>query len=123
MNKHLKGSLFIILSMLLFSLIGPFVRWIKWDSKVTILITSVIAFLFLLVYLIYKKELGKVIRSRYKLLMIVSGTLVALNILFYYKAFQTTTLANSVLAHYTAPIFAALFAPIYLKEKLRHVFY
>jgi drug/metabolite transporter (DMT)-like permease len=40
------------------------------------------------------------------------------NMFFFYFAFDNTTIANAVLTHYTAPIFVALIAPVFLKEKI-----
>jgi RarD protein len=42
----------------------------------------------------------------------------AANSLFFYYAFNHTTIANAVLTHYTAPIFVAFMAPIFLKEEI-----
>lgn len=36
----------------------------------------------------------------------------------YYYAFQHTSIANSVLTHYTAPVFTAFLAPVFLKERM-----
>ncbi len=40
------------------------------------------------------------------------------NTFLFYFAFTHTTIANAVLTHYTAPIFVALMAPIFLKERI-----
>ena len=121
MNPYLKGSLLLILATLMFAFIGPFIRWINWPSQITILITSIIALFFLVVYYLLKGKLKKVLKSKHKKLMVLSASLLTCNILLYYKALQLTTLANAVLTHYIAPVFAAVFASLYLKERIEKV--
>ncbi|MEO8874782.1 MAG: DMT family transporter [Polyangiaceae bacterium] len=41
----------------------------------------------------------------------------ALNVLFFFRAYQTTTVAIAVLSHYLAPIFIAVAAPLVLGER------
>lgn len=40
------------------------------------------------------------------------------NAFLFYFAFTHTTIANAVLSHYTAPVFVALMAPLFLKERI-----
>jgi drug/metabolite transporter (DMT)-like permease len=41
----------------------------------------------------------------------------ALNVWFFFRAYQTTTVAIAVLSHYLTPIFIAIAAPLVLREK------
>ena len=41
----------------------------------------------------------------------------ALNALFFFRAYQTTTVAIAVLTHYLAPLFIAIAAPLVLRER------
>jgi drug/metabolite transporter (DMT)-like permease len=47
------------------------------------------------------------------------GVADAMNIVLFFAAYQTTTVAISVLTHYLTPIFVALAAPVVLREKAR----
>lgn len=121
MNKHLKGSILIIMSMFLFSLIGPFVRWINIMPEKILFFASLFTALFLLIYFIFTKKLNKLVIKKARFLLLLSGMLLILNALSYYKAFILTTLSNTVLVHYLAPIIAAVLAPIFFKEKLERI--
>ncbi|MDP7179669.1 MAG: DMT family transporter [Candidatus Woesearchaeota archaeon] len=121
MNKYLKGSLLIVMAMVLFATIGIFVRHIDMPNPVIIFFTSLFASIVLLTYFAIKGRLKGLVDVGHKKTLFVSGILVSFTILLYFMAYSNTTLANAVLTHYTAPIFAALLAPFYLKEKLSKV--
>ncbi len=121
MNKHLRGGLLITLSMFLFSWIGPFVRYIDLPPTVIIFHTSLFTALILIFYYAGSGKLKDLLVKKYLLWLILSALFVFANVYMYYKAYQATTMANAVLTHYTAPIFAALLAPIILKEKLERI--
>jgi len=50
--------------------------------------------------------------------LLALGPVSLINTFSFYYAYQNTSVANAVLTHYTAPIFVALLAPIFLKERL-----
>ena len=52
------------------------------------------------------------------LTLLVVGPVSLINTVSFYFAYKNTSVANAVLTHYTAPIFVALLAPLFLKEKL-----
>lgn len=118
MNEHIKGGLLIITSMLLFGFIGPFVRWIDIPNVVFLFYSGLFGFIILAVLVFYKKGIREMWPSKYKWLLILTTIFVAVQVFSYFEAYKRTTFANTVLLHYTAPIFAAVFAPIFLKEKL-----
>ena len=121
MNKHLRGSLLILVSMVLFATIGIFVRFIDMPNPVIIFFTSLFAAVFLLLYFAAKGKIRDLISVKRKVTIFISGIWVSFTILLYFMAFSNTTLANAVLTHYTAPIFAALLAPVFLRERLSKV--
>lgn len=43
----------------------------------------------------------------------------ALNVVLFFRAYQTTSVAVAVVTHYLAPLFVALAAPLFLSEKAR----
>ena len=118
MNRHLFGGFLITLSMALFSMIGPFIRYVKLQPIVIIFYAALFTSTILFSYFLCSKKLKKLFVGRHILLLIVSAFCILGNTYTYFTAYKITTLANSVLTHYTAPIFAAMLAPFFLKEKL-----
>jgi len=118
MNRHIKGGFFIIASMLLFSFIGIFVRVINRKIWILLFYGGLIGFLILTIYLIHKKGMRYLWPKKYKWLLFLSALIASGVVSTYFQAYRTTTFANTVLLHYTAPIFAAIFAPIFLKERI-----
>jgi drug/metabolite transporter (DMT)-like permease len=63
----------------------------------------------------YHREIAHLKQIRYPLLL---GGISVMNMLTFYFAYQTTTIANAVLTHYTAPVLVAFLAVFFLKEKM-----
>lgn len=115
------GYLKIITAILIWSSLGIFVRRIGLPNEVIVFYSAAIAGLLQLALLSLtgrvKKEFGASgINGRILLFIGIPLSSLA-NVLLFYFAFTHTTIANAVLSHYTAPIFVALTAPIFLKEK------
>jgi drug/metabolite transporter (DMT)-like permease len=114
------GYLRVISAVLIWSSLGIFVR----KSGLTImgvifypaLVACIVQFLLLLKSNQLRGYLGKDAKD-ISLLLFIPVCFVA-NSLFFYYSFKHTTIANAVLTHYTAPIFVALMAPVFLKEKV-----
>ena len=119
MNRHLAGGVLITLSMVVFSLIGPFIRYINLPPLTIILHTSFFTALLLLCFFGGTGQLAALRLRTHLLWLVLSAVFVLFNVFLYYKAYGATTLANTVLTHYTAPVFAALLAPVVLKERLQ----
>lgn len=118
MNEHLKGGLLIIASMFLFGFIGPVVRFANISNFVFLFYTGLLGFVILIGIVLFKKNTGELWPPKYKWLLTLTTIFIAVQVFTYFEAYKRTTLANSVLLHYTAPIFAALLAPVFLKEKI-----
>lgn len=72
----------------------------------------------LFIIIFSQNQLKNLIIKKYRLGLISTGLALTLNWLLFFYAVKLTTIANAVLLTYTAPIFVALMAPIFLKEKL-----
>jgi len=118
MNRHVTGGLIITLSMVIFSFIGPFVRNVALPPPAIIFHTNRCALLAAALYLLCTGRMRQLLISDHAAWMLLSGLLMLGNTYSYYKAYSLTTLANAVLTHYIAPIFAAALAPLLLREKL-----
>lgn len=55
--------------------------------------------------------------ARFRYLPVI-GVINLLNTFSFFYSYKNTTIANAVLTHYTAPIFVAFLAPVFLKERL-----
>jgi len=118
MNKPLQGSLLIIISMCIFAFIGPMIRWINIPTIPLLFFPGVLGTILLFSYLAYKKKLNRLWPKKYKWLLFLTPFLAVINVGSYFQAYKLTSFANVVFLHYTAPIFAALLAPVFLKEKV-----
>ncbi len=116
------GYLKIISAILIWSSLGIFVRKIALPNADIIFYSAVIAGLVQFFLVSCTGRLKKTIRGKNSansvFLLILLPVCFLGNALLFYFAFTHTTIANAVLTHYTAPIFVALMAPVFLKEKI-----
>ena len=113
----MRGALLITVAMLIFSGIGPFVRAVALPAAVIILFTSGLSAVLLLGWFMFRGAGGSLNIRGQRRLIVLSAFCVFGNVFCFYKAYQLTTMANAVITHYTAPVFAALLAPVLLGEK------
>lgn len=115
----MKNKLKIISSMLIFGSIGIFVRNINLPSIDIAFLRAVIGSLFLFCagFIMKQKISFKLIKEN-MLLLIISGAAIGFNWILLFQAYKYTTISNSTLSYYFAPVFVIILAPIILKEKL-----
>lgn len=114
----------IVVSMIIWGSIGVFVKWVDLPSVELVFLRAAIASIFLLVtkFIMGKKrdKLGE--KASYSTkdlaLLILSGVLMAINWLLLFQAYKYTTVANSTLVYYMAPIIVIFLSPLVLKEKV-----
>ena len=116
------GYLQIITAIIIWSSLGIFVRKSGLSTTGIIFYPAVIAALCQLILLSMKGQIRSAVKTgnsakSFFLLMLVPICFLA-NMYLFYFAFTHTSIANAVLTHYTAPIFVALIAPVFLKEKI-----
>ncbi len=118
----MKGYIKIIAAVLIWSSLGVFVRKTYLPTTSIIFYPAVIAGLIQLLILSMTGKMRSAVRTDNSANSVFLLTLVPVcflaNMLLFYFAFTHTTIANAVLTHYTAPIFVALMAPVFLKEKI-----
>ncbi len=116
------GYLKIIIAILIWSSLGIFVRKSGLSITGTIFYPAVIAGLFQLLILSMTGQMRSAVKADNSTNTVFLLALVPVcfltNMLLFYFAFTHTTIANAVLTHYTAPIFVALMAPVFLKEEI-----
>ena len=109
MNKHLQGSLLIVLAMLIFSTQSLFARFISMDTMPMLGYAELFFIITLFIFLSVRKKSALKLPSK-PLLLFASGIVFAIIQISYIASFRLTTLSNAVFTHYTAPIFAFIIA-------------
>ncbi|GBE04553.1 MAG TPA: hypothetical protein ENH31_08490 [Nitrospirae bacterium] len=119
------GYLKITIAILIWSSLGIFVRKTDLPNTGIIFYPAVIAGSIQLLVLLSTGQIRNVIRtdnnSRDFFLLMLIPVLFVVNTFLFFFAFKNTTIANAVMTHYTAPIFVALLAPFFLKERILKV--
>lgn len=116
------GYLKIIIAILIWSSLGIFVRKTDLPNTGIIFYPAVIAGSIQLIALLATGQIKNQVKNDNSLkdvfLLILIPVVFIANTFLFFFAFKNTTIANAVLTHYTAPIFVALLAPLFLKEKI-----
>lgn len=116
------GYLKIIAAILIWSSLGVFVRKAGLPTLSTVFYPAVIALVLQFLILSAKGQIKGSLKNAGSinglLILFLIPFLFLANTLLFFFAFKHTTIANSVLTHYTAPIFVAMLAPLFLKEKI-----
>lgn len=118
MTYNLLASLYILIAIFIWSSLGVIVR--KTDAKIHELIffSNLISIIVQLIIIFFRGYYRNIPSLRNITLIFVLGCVSLINTFSYFFAFNNTTIANSVLTHYTAPIFVAIISPFVLKERL-----
>jgi len=114
-----KDKLLLIVSMVIFSTIGIFRKFIPLPSSLLAMARGLIGMLFLLVLLAVRKSSvsGGAIRKNL-VVLILSGIALPFNWMLLFEAYNHTSVATATLCYYMAPIFLILISPVLFKEKL-----
>ncbi len=113
------GNFKVVAAILIWSSLGIIVRWAGIPVIEIIFYSSLIAIIpQSLILLGYGKFKGlRLMDSNNRYLLISIGICYIVNSFLYYYSLTHTSIANAVLTHYTAPVFVAVFAPVFLSEK------
>jgi drug/metabolite transporter (DMT)-like permease len=115
------GQIYILLAIFLWSSLGIVVRLAAVPVHVLTFYALVIAVILQGAFIVtkgYQREIRGVKDLRFP---VVLGAISAVNSLTFFYAFTTTTIANAVLTHYTAPVIVAFLAVVFLKERITPV--
>ena len=117
--KQNKDRALLIFSMVIFSTIGIFRKYIPVSSSFLSMARGAIGMLFLLVLVSVRKQRisGEAIRKN-ALVLLLSSIALPFNWMLLFEAYQYTSVATATLCYYMAPIFVILVSPILFKEKL-----
>ncbi|MBR9699877.1 EamA family transporter [Candidatus Woesearchaeota archaeon] len=115
MNSYIKGSMFIILAMLLFSIQSVFVRFISLPLMQLLAVVFVLQFVVMLAIVIRDRNLLKFPQPIKLYPLIILSALG--NIALTFSALRLTSFANAMFSHYTMPVFVLILSVFFLKEK------
>lgn len=115
----MNSSLKIVIAMIIWGSIGIFVKNINLPSMETAFLRAAIASGIYIIYNLFARK-AKLIRYSKKnlILLTASGITMGFNWLLLFQSYKFTTISNSTLSYYFAPVFVVLLSPIVLKEKL-----
>lgn len=111
-------SLYILIALFLWSSLGIVVRLAGIPVHLIMFYSLVVSLIAQAAILSLKKYRSNIPSGENLKYAAMLGVVSLLNTFTYFYAFQNTTIANSALTHYTAPIIVALLAPVLLKEKI-----
>ena len=113
-----KGVGYLLLFSLLTGMGGYFVKLVIGVSSEQILFArGVLACIFLFGVAVFSGRIED-LKLKHPLGTLLMGLVEGLSIYFYYRALETTTITNTTLLVYTAPVFSVILAAIFLKEKV-----
>ena len=119
MKSAVSSKLQLTASMLVFSSIGIFVKYIPMPSSVIAFARGLTGMIFLLlVVLVTKNKLSPENIKKNLLVLVLSGAAIGFNWIFLFESYNYTTVATATLTYYLAPFFVMLASPFFLKEKL-----
>ena len=113
-----KGYIHLIIASIIIGSIGIFSRWINLPAPVQNFYRYLFAALALASYLIINKDPLLRFRGNIKGLIGSSISYAVASVLLFI-GFNNTSIANTVVLFYTAPLFVALLAPYFLREPLK----
>jgi Predicted permease, DMT superfamily len=111
-NQRKKAILYLIITSILWSIGGLFIKLVDWNPVAIAGTRSGIAAVVMLFYL------RKPIKHLGKIKLLGACTYSSL-LLFFVTANKLTTSANAILLQFTAPIWVLLFSKFFLKEKIK----
>jgi drug/metabolite transporter (DMT)-like permease len=122
-NYHITGIqgagyIFILLAIFLWSSLGVVVRLSGVANHILIFYSLLISVILQGTVVLQKKYRAEITGLKKLSHPFILGIFLMLNNLFFFYAFQNTTVANAVLTHYTAPIIVAFLAAAFLGERV-----
>lgn len=105
------------------SLSAMFVRWAEAPGPITGFYRLLISTIFLSPIFIRQQKQLEPIKNKYLIFPLFAGIFTAFDFAFWNSSLKFTTAANATLLGNTSPLWVALFALFFLREKLRGVFW
>ena len=119
MSQKMNPRFMLIMSMVIFGTLGPFVRNIPVSSGELALYRAILAAILIGLYLLITKQ--KIPFSKIKKevpLLLISGMAMGINWMLLFEAYKYTSVSVATLSYYFAPVIVTITCPILFKEKL-----
>lgn len=120
-KSKFSGYFYVAVAAIIWGSNGAIVNSVPYDAQTVAFFRVLFASLTLLPVVLFtrKSEVISVARSRRSWKVMLSlGLLLALGWTLLFQSMKLIAIANAVFLNYTAPIFATLLAPLFLKERL-----
>ena len=119
MKKLIDPRLMMIVSMVIFGTLGPFVRNVPVSSGELALYRAVLAAVMIAIFLAITKQSIPFAKIKKEIpLLLVSGMAMGINWILLFEAYKYTTVSVATLSYYFAPVIVTAICPILFKEKL-----
>ena len=119
MNKTNQARWMLVVSMVIFGTLAPFVRQISVSSGELALYRAVMAAILIGVFLLVTKQKIPFASIKKELvLLLLSGMAMGFNWILLFEAYRYTTVSVATLSYYFAPVLVTLACPILFREKL-----
>lgn len=119
MTKQLNSRAALILSMVIFGTLGPFVRNISVSSGELALYRAILATLLIgLFLLITRQKIPFRVLKKELALLLLSGAAMSFNWILLFEAYRYTTVSAATLSYYFAPVIVTVACPILFREKM-----
>ena len=119
MNTTKQARFFLILSMVSFGTLAPFVRNISVSSGELALYRAILAALLIGIFLLVtRQKLPAHALKKELFLLLFSGVAMGFNWILLFEAYKYTTVAIATLSYYFAPVIVTLVCPLLFHEKL-----
>ncbi len=119
MNTTKQARLFLIISMVIFGTLAPFVRNIAVSSGELALYRAMLASILIGTYLFLTKQKISFHTGKKELfLLLLSGVAMGFNWILLFEAYKYTTVAISTLSYYFAPVIVTVVCPFLFHEKI-----
>jgi len=117
-NSKFLGYSYVAAAAIIWGSNGVIVNWVPYDAYAIAFFRVLFASLTLLPVILLTRKPETMSAARSWRVMLSLGLLLALGWTLLFHSMKLIAIANAVLLNYTAPIFVALLAPLFLKEKL-----
>lgn len=119
MTKQFNSRAALILSMVIFGTLGPFVRNISVSSGELALYRAILATVLISLFLLITRQKIPIQTLKKELaLLLLSGAAMSFNWILLFEAYRYTTVSAATLSYYFAPVIVMLACPILFREKM-----